>query len=142
MKEALEEHVRLLVADAQTAKGLEPRDRAFDGAAAIVPADRAAVLGNVLSLAAPAVRPDHLEAPMGQVVVRHVAAGILNGEHEVEQAMHQRALVRAGAAGGHRHRQAAGVDKDHDFHAISRLVRLTSSPPPLALLSVPSMKHS
>lgn len=130
MEEGLEEDGRFLVADAEPAEVLEPRNGAFDGPAALVAPERAAVLGGVRGRAAPAVRGDHLDALLGQVVVEQVAVvglvaddalGVPGGEHEVKEALHQPGFVGAGAARGHRDGQAAGVHEHHDFHAFSGL---------------------
>lgn len=100
----MEEHGGLLVADAQSAEVLESRDGAFEGPATHVPTQGTSVLGHVLSLAAPAVRRDQLDALPSQVVVEHVAVvglvaddplGVFDGQHEVQQALDQRAFVRA-----------------------------------------------
>lgn len=73
MQEALEEHGGLLVADAQAAEVLKPRDRAFHGPASLVPPQRAAILRGVLGLAALAVRGDHLNALRVEIFIQRVA---------------------------------------------------------------------
>jgi len=95
-----------------------------------VASELAPVLRDVLLLAILAVRRDHLYALVIQVIMQRVAVvrvvaddamRCLGAEHELEQALHELGFVRACAARGHRHRQAAGIYQDHDFHAISRL---------------------
>lgn len=73
MQEALEEHGGLLVADAQAAEVLEPGDRTFHRPATAVSSQRATVLGHVLRPAAPAVRRNHLDALIVQVLVERIA---------------------------------------------------------------------
>lgn len=116
MEEALEQHGGLLVPEAESSEVLEPRDRAFDGPAAFVPAQGSAVLRGVLGRAALAVRPDHLDALLREVVVEQVAVvglvaddpiGVAGRGHEVEESLDEPRPVRARAGGGDRHGQAA-----------------------------------
>lgn len=129
MQESLEETSRLLPADAESAVVLEPRDGAFDGPSAAVAAE-VSVLREILGASVRPVRRDQVRALAGELIVQRVAvvrlvaddaAGRHAGEHELKEALHQRALVRRGRGPVDRHRQPAGVDEHHDFHALSGL---------------------
>ena len=130
MKESAEETCRFLPPDAQSAVVLEPADGAFDDPAALVPSERAAILGLVLRTTVAAMRRDEFDALLREfvcervTVVGHVAdqaLGVFVGEHEVEHGLDQLTLMRLSRACGDRHRQAAGIDHHHDFHAFSDL---------------------
>lgn len=113
MEEALDEHGGLLVADAQAAEVLEPRDRALHGPASLVPTQRPAVLRDDVLLAVVPVRRDHLDALVVETLPVVTATG----------------------------RPRASTNT-MILTPLPALVSPTASPPPLALLKVASTKHS
>jgi len=128
MKESLKEFGGLLPADAQPPEVLEPADGAFNSPPPRVAAEDTCILGYVFRLAVAAMRRDHLHALFGHRFIQRVAViGLVTNdslrrllsEHEVEKTLNQCALMRSGRHGIDCHGQAACIDQNHDFYALS-----------------------
>jgi hypothetical protein len=83
-----------------------------------------------------------LPGRQGIAVIRLVANDsrvLLLGEYEAEEFLDEHAFMGRGRGGCDRHRQTFSIDEDYDFDSLCSLI---PSPPPLALETVPSTKHS
>ena len=141
MKESLKQAGRFFPTNAEAAKVLQPAERAFDGPAAPVTAQGAAVLSGATTVGS--MRRDHLDVLRGECGIERVAivSFVSNdprrhfaGDHEVEEPLDETTLVRSGCGGVGGHGQACGVDQQHDLdalahpgdaNAIATLARLT-----------------
>ena len=129
MKKALKGGGGFFPADTQPAKMLQPGDGAFDGPPSFVSTKAGPVLGRGVDSTVPAMRRNHLDALLGQgriqaiTVISLVPDQALRGlgsNHELEDLLHQPALMRRGRSAAGRHRQAFGIDHNHDFDPFCR----------------------
>lgn len=125
MKKALEQAGGLLPADAQASEVLKPTEGAFHRPPPLVTAKRPTVLSDG---AIGSIGCDHLNVLSRERGIERVtvvsfvtddARRRLAGDHEVEQSLHQPALVRPCLGGVGRHGQTLGVNQQHDLYALS-----------------------
>jgi len=104
MKEALEQAGGFFPSDAQAAEVLQPTDGAFDGPAAFMPTEGAAVLSGC-SFSVRTMGSDQLDSRFGKQSVERIAVvgfvsdhalGQIRADQEIEQALDGVTFVRAG----------------------------------------------
>ncbi len=140
---------RLLPPTARTAKVLESRDCPLGSGSPRMPAQRPTVLRPALGTPIAAVRRDHLDAGFPGPGVERITVARLGTHHRlvrccrkhpIEELLHESTLVR---------RRGCRVDGDPRASTWTMIstpapafVHPRPSPPPRAVLNVPSMEHA